>query len=86
MKSRALRRRYGHTHVGLPGAVRAMRLYLGAVDYVPVPAQQRFYDRAKAAVGRVAHAKKMDAADAWSQIESEARKRGLLRPVPGQHL
>ena len=85
--TRVLNRRYGHAKgADLSGAVRAMRLYLGSVDFVSVRDQQRFFDRAKKAADRVASMKGLTAADAWTQIMAEARRQGVIRPVPGQHL
>lgn len=84
--SRALRRRYGHAVSGLAAAVHAMRVYLGGVDFASVRGQQRLYTRASQAVSRVARAAGIDTSSAWSQIEAEARRQGIIRPIPGQHL
>jgi hypothetical protein len=84
---RALHRRYGHSRpAGLSDAVRAMRLYLGSVDYASLRDQQRLYDRAHKAAARVAASAGLPSSDAWHQIEAEARRLGKVRPVPGQHL
>jgi len=70
---------------GLQVAVKAMRLYLGSVDYASVPTQQRLYDKASRAVQRVATATGMLVENVWGQVQSEARRQGAIRPVPGQH-
>jgi hypothetical protein len=83
MPRAALRRRYGHAKPeGLAAAVHAMRVYLGGVDYVSVRDQQKLYVRAQRAVARVAKAS--GAADAWAQIEREAHRQGVVRPIPGR--
>jgi len=63
-----------------------MQLYLGSVDFARVRDQQRLYARAKRAADGVADAKGLTAADAWAQIYAEAVRRGVIRPLPGQHL
>ncbi len=68
----------------LPKAVQAMRVYLGSVDFASVRAQQRLYDRAMKAVNAVARARNMDPSDVWQQIESQARREGIIRPRPGK--
>jgi antitoxin (DNA-binding transcriptional repressor) of toxin-antitoxin stability system len=70
---------------GLQVAVKAMRIYLGSVDYASVRTQQRLYDKASQAVQCVATGTGMSVEDAWGQVESEARRQGAIRPVPGQH-
>lgn len=87
MKTSRLRRRYGHARsADLPGALKAMRLYLGGVDFASVRDQQRLYARVKKAVERVADAKGLTVADAWTQLHMEAVRQGVIRPTPGQHL
>lgn len=72
--------------MGLADAVHAMRVYLGSIDFARVSDQQRLYTRATRAVDRVAKATGMNRNNAWSQIEAEARRQGVIRPIPGQHL
>lgn len=87
LRASKLRRRYGHARTAnLPEALRAMRLYLGSVDFASVRDQQRLYLRAKKGAERVADAKGLTAADAWTQLYMEARRQGVIRPTPGQHL
>jgi hypothetical protein len=86
--SRVLHKRYGRAArvAGLTTAVQAMRLYLGGVDFASVRDQQRLYNRMISAIERVARATGMDAADVQRQVEAEARRQGVIRPMPGQHL
>jgi hypothetical protein len=83
----ALRTRYGHARgSGLAAAVKAMRLYLGSVDFASVAAQQRFYERARRAAENVADSRGLAHSDAWDQLVNEARRQGIIRPMPGRHL
>jgi hypothetical protein len=70
----------------LDAAVKAMQLYLGSVDFASLKDQQRFHTRASRAVSKVATVAGIDDIAAWEQIEKEARRRGLVRPVPGKHM
>lgn len=63
-----------------------MRLYLGSVNYASVNGQQRFFNRARRAAEAVAGRHGFTVADAWDQLAREARRQGLTRPVPGQHM
>jgi hypothetical protein len=65
-------------------ALHAMRLYLGSVDFASVKDQQRLFDRAKRAAENVT--KETGIRDAWDLIQEEALKRGVIRPIPGQHI
>lgn len=82
-----LRCRHGHAKgSGLTAAVHAMRLYLGSLDFTTVRDQQKRFNKVKALVEKIASAHGMAESSAWSQIESEARRQGIIRPMPGQHL
>jgi hypothetical protein len=86
MKTGTLSRRYGYSSAGLSAAVKAMRIYIGSVDYASVVQQQRLYARANRAVAKVASSTGLTIMNAWDQIEIEARRQGVIRPVPGQHM
>jgi hypothetical protein len=65
-------------------AVRAMRLYLGSIDFASVKDQQRLFNRAKRAAEQVAA--ETGVLDAFDQIKAEATRQGKIRPLPGQHI
>lgn len=74
------------TRASAEAAVRPMQLYRGSINYASVPAQQklrRVLDRALARV--LADHPGASPLQVWEQVEAEARRRGLVRPVPGQH-
>ncbi len=63
-----------------------MQTYLGCVGKVQLRDEQRFYERVQRRVRRIADTTGLDTENAWGQIESEARRRGLRCPVPGKDL
>lgn len=67
-------------------AVKAMQIHLGAINYVAVKNQQRFYDKVMKVVNDIASKTGMDSEDVWKQVETEARKKGIKRPQPGKDL
>lgn len=67
----------------LERAVEAMQVYLGAVDWASLPAQQKLYNRVRKQVETL---DKKTGFSTWDQIEQEARRRGIVRPMPGRHL
>jgi hypothetical protein len=64
----------------------AMALYLGSVDYASVRDQERLHRKALALVQKMASKHGMSADDVWNQAEAAARKRGIIKPIPGQHI
>lgn len=66
-------------------AAEAMRVYLGSVDYAALRAQERFYRNVARLLARVAESTGLDSADAWRQTEDEARRRGIVRPMPAKN-
>jgi len=70
----------------LNAAVHAMRVYLGSLDYASVRHQQRLYQHAVRACNAVAAVTGMSDQNVWMQVEAEARRQGILRPIPGQHI
>ena len=67
-------------------AIDAMRVYLGSVDYASVKQQQRFHAKALKLVQALASQHGMDSSEVWAQAEAAARKAGIIRPTPGQHM
>jgi hypothetical protein len=69
----------------LETAVHTMRLYLGCSSDMRARHRdvQKLYDRTWRKVRGIAKTTGLDANNAWSQIEAEARKRGLKCPLPG---
>jgi len=67
----------------LARAVEALRVYNGSSS-VPMNTQRRFYNRARKLISRVATTRGMSEAQAWEQIEGEARRLGPILPKPGK--
>ena len=70
----------------LDKAVDAMRVYLGSVGWARPQDEQKLYRRATKALQRIEMMTGLDASNVWGQIEAEARKRGVVRPMPGHHI
>lgn len=67
-------------------AVKAMRLYLGSVDYSSVRDQQKLYDKVHGIVEKWARKFGMLSSDVLDQLETAARKAGPIRPIPGRDI
>lgn len=70
----------------LEAAVRDMQVYLGASrpGTVRVRDAQKLYDRVRKKVDRIADKAGISVESAWDQIEAEARRRGVVSPMPGK--
>jgi len=64
-----------------------MQAYLGANSdpTFRVRDAEKLRQRVLQRVEKIARDTGMDVEDVWGQIESQARKAGLVRPRPGQH-
>ena len=70
----------------LQAAIHDMQVYLGA-NRSPtrrIRDTQRLYDRVRRKVDRIADKAGIPPDSAWSQIETEARSRGIISPMPGK--
>lgn len=70
----------------LENAVETMRVYAGSVGRVSLRDEQRLYARAFKAVEKIAKKHGMSSENVWSQVEQEARRRGLKLATPGKDI
>lgn len=67
-------------------AVFEMQFYLGSVDYNNLRDQQKLYTRVRQSVAKLSAQTGQSEHSVWSAVENEARKRGLVRPIPGKNM
>ena len=67
-------------------AVHAARLYIGSDQFSPIRDQQKLYSRMQKKIAAVAKKRGMDEHVVSTQITSEAKRRGGIRPLPGKHI
>lgn len=67
-------------------AVETMQKYLGSVDFVALSAQQKLYDRVAKQLAAIAVQTGMSQTQVWEQVETQARRKGVIRPVPGKDI
>lgn len=67
-------------------AVKAMQLYLGSVDYASLRSQQRLYDRVMRRAHALASSTGISTNSVWEQLQAEAQRRGVVRPLPGRDM
>lgn len=79
---------YGNIRMGskknLAKAVMQMQKYLGAVDRAPFKTQERLHNQITRTVSQVADSLGMSPEDVWSQVETQARKKGITPGMPGK--
>ena len=67
-------------------AVKEMQLYLGSIDYAHVKDQEKLHRKVMRSVNALVEHTGMGSEEVWRQLDAEARRRGILRPRPGQHI
>ncbi len=64
--------------------IKAMQLYLGSLDYAQIKDQQRLRNALDRQIDKIAKKTGMSDKDVWDQTEEFARRKGIIKPIPGR--
>jgi hypothetical protein len=65
-------------------AVKLMQLYIGSDNKVNIKTAQKFYDNLMKIINKLSNITGNTEDNLFNQIEKEAKKRGIITPLPGK--